>query len=169
VLRNLLNIVRRLWTPPPPEAELAAAEAPEPPTQSPASEPPPRPPGLKAGGPEEAAAAEPPPQDAPVQATGELRGQVVEALRTVYDPEIPVDIYELGLIYEVAIDSSGQVDIQMTLTSPGCPVAGILPGQVEEAARGVQGVREARVELVWDPPWGPDRMSDAAKLELGML
>lgn len=94
--------------------------------------------------------------------------QLVEALRTVYDPEIPVSIYELGLIYDLAIDQAGVVQVRMTLTSPACPVAGILPGQVETALKAVEGVSDAKVELVWEPPWTPDRMSEAAKLTLNM-
>ncbi len=97
------------------------------------------------------------------------RDAVVEALRTVHDPEIPVNIYDLGLIYNVDIDDDGKVDIRMTLTAPGCPVAGILPGQVAAAVRQVEGVTDANVELVWDPPWSMDRMSDEAKLQLGMF
>lgn len=98
-----------------------------------------------------------------------LQPEIVKALKTVYDPEIPVDIYELGLIYEIKIEPDGNTYIKMTLTSPNCPVAGILPGQVESAARGVDGVYDVKLDLVFDPPWGPDRMSEAAKLELGML
>ncbi|MCB9557259.1 MAG: SUF system Fe-S cluster assembly protein [Deltaproteobacteria bacterium] len=99
----------------------------------------------------------------------ELRDKIIEALHSVYDPEIPVDIYELGLIYQIDINEERHVDIKMTLTSPHCPVAGTLPGDVEQAARRVPGVASVVVELVWDPPWGPDRMSEAAKLELNML
>ena len=98
-----------------------------------------------------------------------VKAQVIEAIRTVYDPEIPVDIYELGLIYDLDVDGSGTVDIKMTLTAPACPAAGFLPGQVESVVRGVPGVNDVKLELVWDPPWTPDRMSDAARLELGML
>jgi FeS assembly SUF system protein len=96
-----------------------------------------------------------------------LETKVVEALRTVYDPEIPVNIYDLGLIYELAVDDAGQARVRMTLTAPSCPVAGILPGQVEEKVRSVEGVKEVKLDLVWDPPWNRDMMSDAAKLELG--
>ena len=99
----------------------------------------------------------------------ELREQVIEALKTCYDPEIPVDIYELGLIYEINIQDGGQVEIKMTLTSPACPVAGSLPGQVEQTVRAVDGVREAGVELVWDPPWDQEKMSEAAQLKLGFF
>lgn len=94
---------------------------------------------------------------------------VVDMLHTIYDPEIPVDIYELGLIYEVNVDDDGMTEIRMTLTSPACPVAGSLPGEVEDKARMVAGVTDARVELVWDPPWNPDMMSEDAKLELGFF
>lgn len=94
--------------------------------------------------------------------------QLIDALRTVYDPEIPVSIYELGLIYDLAIDQAGVVQVRMTLTSPACPVAGILPGQVETALKAIEGVSDAKVELVWEPPWTPDRMSEAAKLTLNM-
>ena len=98
-----------------------------------------------------------------------IENDVIEALRTVYDPEIPVDIYELGLIYEIDVDDAGAVEVQMTLTSPACPVAGTLPPQVENKVRSVSGVTDAKVELVWEPTWTPERMSEVAKLELGML
>lgn len=98
-----------------------------------------------------------------------LEEQVIEALKTVYDPEIPVDIYELGLIYDLQIDAQGQVVILMTLTAPGCPVAGAMPMWVQEAVEGVPGVQSADVEMVWEPPWTPDKMSMRAKLELNML
>ncbi len=98
-----------------------------------------------------------------------IEAQVIEALRTVYDPEIPVNIYELGLIYEVKVDPSKIVEVRMTLTSPNCPAAGILPGEVRERVKGVPGVADAKVEVVFDPPWDPSKMSEAAKLELGLL
>lgn len=98
-----------------------------------------------------------------------LKEQVIEALRQVYDPEIPVNIYDLGLIYKLDVDASGSVDVEMTLTAPGCPVAQSFPGTVEASVREVPGVSAARVELVWDPPWSPDRMSDEVKLQLGFL
>ena len=98
-----------------------------------------------------------------------LRQGVIEALQTVYDPEIPVNIFELGLIYNVAIEPAGKVAIEMTLTAPGCPVAGTMPAMVQEAVGAVAGVREATVELVWDPPWDQSMMSDVARLELGMI
>jgi FeS assembly SUF system protein len=95
---------------------------------------------------------------------------VIEAVATVYDPEIPVNIYELGLIYELDVDAKdGTVTILMTLTAPGCPVAGVLPGQVAEAAAGVDGVGEVAVTLTWDPPWDKERMSEDAKLALGIF
>jgi len=97
----------------------------------------------------------------------ELREAVVAALKTVYDPEIPVDIYELGLIYALEVDSQGSVSVQMTLTSPACPVAGSLPGEVESRIRAVDGVGDVAVDLVWDPPWGMEKMSEAARLQLG--
>ena len=98
-----------------------------------------------------------------------LRLGVVEALHTVYDPEIPVDIYELGLIYDINIDPAGNVAIKMTLTAPGCPVAGSMPGMVKEAIENVDSVGKIDVELVWDPPWDRDRMSETAQLALGMI
>ncbi|MBI3574136.1 MAG: SUF system Fe-S cluster assembly protein [Gammaproteobacteria bacterium] len=101
--------------------------------------------------------------------TDELRVHVIDALRKVYDPEIPVNIYDLGLIYGIDIDALGAVHLRMTLTSPGCPVAQTFPATVEGAVRAVAGVTGASVELVWEPPWGPDRMTEAAKLQLGML
>lgn len=97
-----------------------------------------------------------------------IEAQVIEALRMCFDPEIPVNIYELGLIYEIKVDPSGAVAIQMTLTSPNCPAAGTLPGEVREKARAIPGVTDAKVEVVFDPPWDQSRMSEAAKLELGL-
>ncbi len=96
-----------------------------------------------------------------------LKEAVVAALKTVYDPEIPVDIYELGLIYELEVEASGSVSIQMTLTSPACPVAESLPGDVEARVRAAEGVTDVVVDLVWSPPWGMERMSEAARLQLG--
>lgn len=98
-----------------------------------------------------------------------LAPQVVDALRTVFDPEIPVNIYDLGLIYDVLVDADRRVGIRMTLTAPACPAAQTLPGEVREAAKRVEGVSSARVEIVFDPPWAMDRMTDAAKLQLGLL
>ncbi|MGC2812470.1 MAG: DUF59 domain-containing protein [Bradyrhizobium sp.] len=94
--------------------------------------------------------------------------EIVDALKTVYDPEIPADLYELGLIYKVVIDDDRMVNIDMTLTSPSCPSAAELPGQVKNAVAGVSGVREAKVAIVWDPPWDPSRMSDEARTVLNM-
>ena len=93
--------------------------------------------------------------------------QVIKVLRSVYDPEIPVSIYDLGMIYGIQIDGDA-VHVRMTLTTPACPVAGILPGQVETRVKALEGVSDATVELVWDPPWTPDKMSEAAKLQLNM-
>ena len=98
-----------------------------------------------------------------------LEAEVIEALRTCFDPEIPVNIYELGLIYDVKVEASGAVAIKMTLTSPVCPAAQSLPSEVESKVRAVPGVTGVQVDLVWDPPWDPSRMSEAAKLQLGML
>lgn len=98
-----------------------------------------------------------------------LRSAVTEALRTVYDPEIPLNIYDLGLIYGLETDAQGKVDLQMTLTAPACPVAQTFPQVVEETVRAVPGVTSAHVELVWDPPWTQDRMTEAARLQLGLL
>jgi FeS assembly SUF system protein len=97
-----------------------------------------------------------------------LKDQVVAALKTVYDPEMPVDIYELGLIYDVAVDDAGEAAIRMTLTAPNCPVAGSLPADVERAVRAVPGVTGVKLDLTFDPPWSKDRMSEAAKLALGL-
>ncbi len=101
--------------------------------------------------------------------TEEIAPKVIEALKTVYDPEIPVNIFEMGLIYDVIVDASGLVGVKMTLTAPNCPAAQSLPVEVRDKARTIEGVSDARVEVVWDPPWTKDRMSDAAKLQLGML
>ena len=98
-----------------------------------------------------------------------LEEQIIATLHTCFDPEIPVDIYELGLIYGIDIKRTGEVNIRMTLTSPGCPVAGSLPGEVEQKVGAIPGVTSAKVELVWDPPWCMDNMSEAAKLQLGMF
>lgn len=98
-----------------------------------------------------------------------LKDRVIDALKTCYDPEIPVNIYELGLIYDLDVQSTGAVAIRMTLTSPACPVAGSLPGDVERKVRAVAGVTDVKVDLVWDPPWEMERMSEAARLQLGMF
>lgn len=114
--------------------------------------------------PQTAAAASPP---TPAEAPEELKMAVVDALRGVFDPEIPVNIHELGLIYRCDVSADGKVEIDMTLTAPACPVAGEMPGMVENAVRAVPGVEDAKVELVWDPPWDQTMMSEAARLELG--
>lgn len=100
--------------------------------------------------------------------TDELRPQLQAAIKTVYDPEIPVDIWELGLIYDVFVTGEGVAAIKMTLTAPGCPAAQVLPGQVADVVRAVPGVTDARVDVVWEPGWTKDRMSDVAKLQLGL-
>lgn len=121
-----------------------------------------------------------PPRDIPHRPVSEselseMTTKIVEALKTVYDPEIPVDVYELGLIYKVdydpaeTVDAGGKVGIEMTLTAPGCPVAGEMPGWVEQAVRRVDGIDEVTVEMTFDPPWTAERMSDEAKLELGWM
>jgi FeS assembly SUF system protein len=98
-----------------------------------------------------------------------LEKEIIQRLKTCFDPEIPVDIYELGLIYETKIDEEGNVYVKMTLTSPMCPVAGSLPAEVREKVKSVEGVKDVYVDLVWDPPWDKDMMSDYAKVELGFL
>ena len=98
-----------------------------------------------------------------------LSDRIIDAIRTVYDPEIPVNIFDLGLIYKIDVDDDNRVRVDMTLTAPGCPVADILPGEVEMRVREVQGVADATVELVWDPPWNPSLMSEEAQLELGIM
>jgi len=105
----------------------------------------------------------------PIVGENPVLTKVVDALKNVYDPEIPVNIYELGLIYGLDITPEGTVMVRMTLTTPSCPVAGSLPGEVETVVREVEGVNDCDVELVWDPPWTPERLSQAAKLELGLL
>ena len=110
------------------------------------------------------------PESAPADGPGgELQQKVVDALKEIYDPEIPVNIYDLGLIYGVEVTPDADVAVTMTLTTPHCPVAETMPGEVELRAASVPGVRDAEVNLVWDPPWGPDKMTDEARLELGML
>ncbi len=100
---------------------------------------------------------------------GSIRDKIIEQLQTVYDPEIPVDIYALGLIYDVNVDPEGKAAIKMTLTTPMCPAAEMLPPEVETKARAVPGVTQVTLDLVWDPPWSPEMMSEAAKLDLGMV
>jgi FeS assembly SUF system protein len=107
------------------------------------------------------------PADEP--ADEDLKSSVVDALKSVYDPEIPVDIYELGLIYDIDISEDGDAVVTMTLTTPHCPVAESLPNEVELRVLSVPGIRDAEVKLVWDPPWDPSKMTDEARLELGML
>jgi FeS assembly SUF system protein len=110
------------------------------------------------------------PENVPAGAPGgDLYEAVVAALKEIYDPEIPVNIYDLGLIYGVDVDDESDVTVTMTLTTPHCPVAETMPGEVELRAASVPGVRDAEVNLVWDPPWGPEKMTDEARLELGML
>ena len=110
------------------------------------------------------------PENVPAGAPGgDLYEAVVAALKEIYDPEIPVNIYDLGLIYAVEVDDESDVTVTMTLTTPHCPVAETMPGEVELRAASVPGVRDAEVNLVWAPPWGPDKMTDEARLELGML
>ncbi|MFT5776407.1 SUF system Fe-S cluster assembly protein [Hyphomonas sp.] len=109
------------------------------------------------------------PSALPQDELNRITDALITAFKTVYDPEIPVDIYELGLIYKVDIDDDRKVDVDMTLTAPGCPVAGDMPGWVETAARTVEGVTDVEVRLTFDPPWDPSRMSDEARLALNML
>ena len=113
--------------------------------------------------------AEKKPAPDPATSNEALVEAVVEALKSIYDPEIPVDIYELGLIYDVAVSADGDAVVSMTLTTPNCPVAESMPGEVELRVLSVPGIRDAEVKLVWDPPWDPSKMSDEARLELGML
>lgn len=105
----------------------------------------------------------------PAEELQRLTADVVRGLKTVYDPEIPVDIYELGLIYKVDLSDERLLTIDMTLTAPGCPVAGEMPGWVEAAVRGIEGVEAVKVNMMFDPPWTPARMSDEARLELGWM
>jgi len=98
-----------------------------------------------------------------------LKDEIVKAIQTVYDPEIPINIWEIGLIYDVSVDDAGKAHVLMTLTSPNCPVAEALPAEVQEKVAAVEGVTSAEVEITWDPPWGPDMLSEAARLELDFL
>jgi FeS assembly SUF system protein len=98
-----------------------------------------------------------------------IESEVLDALRTCYDPEIPVNVYELGLVYEVAVDDTGAVSIKMTLTSPHCPAVQSLPAEIESKVKAVTGVTDVKIDLVWDPPWDPSKMSEAARLQLGMM
>ena len=115
--------------------------------------------------------APPPPDAAPVPAPAARLSEeaVIEALRTVFDPEIPVNIYELGLIYDVSVGPGGAVEIRMTLTTPHCPAAASLPAEVEQKVRALPGAGEVKVDVVWDPPWSKDMMTEAARLELGFF
>jgi FeS assembly SUF system protein len=105
----------------------------------------------------------------PVEELTRITADIVRGLKSVYDPEIPVDIYELGLIYKVDLSDERLLTVDMTLTAPGCPVAGEMPGWVADAVRGIEGIEDVKVNMVFDPPWTPDKMSDEAKLELGYL
>lgn len=116
-----------------------------------------------------AAADAPKPQPIPVEELAQITDEVIVQLKTVYDPEIPVDIYELGLIYKVDLEDDRTLKVVMSLTAPGCPVAGEMPGWVQDAVERVEGVNKATVELTFDPPWTPDRMSDEARLSLNMF
>ena len=107
--------------------------------------------------------------EAAPSATDNLRDKIVAAIKTVYDPEIPVDVYELGLIYEINVFPINNVYIRMTLTSPSCPSAEVIPGEVEQKVKAIEGVNDVKVELTFDPPYSQDMMSEAAKLELGFL
>jgi len=110
-----------------------------------------------------------PPEDLAHEPGGDLQTAIVDALKEIYDPEIPVNIYDLGLIYDVAVSPDADAVVTMTLTTPHCPVAESMPGEVELRVLSVPGVRDAEVKLVWDPPWDPSKMTDEARLELGML
>ena len=154
----------RCWTGPcrpaagPAAPATASAPGPEPPRPILPSEPPAPPPAV----------AHDPIEPDPLK-TLELKPKLIEALSTVYDPEIPVNIYELGLIYDVDVNAEGLVGIRMTLTSPACPAAQSLPGEVKAKAKGVPGVSDAWVDVVWEPQWDMNKMSDAARLQLGLL
>lgn len=124
---------------------------------------------IDVGGQTDADKADKPSSTIPEAELARLTDDLIAAFKTVFDPEIPVDIYELGLIYTVDIDDNRDVQIDMTLTAPGCPVAGDMPGWVESAARTVEGVNQVKVDLVFDPPWDVSRMSDEARLALNML
>jgi len=119
--------------------------------------------------PNPAGAPPPAPANLSEQEIQALQEKIVEALRSCYDPEIPVNIYDLGLIYDTRVEPTGRVYVRMTLTAPGCPAAGVLPGEVEDKITVLPKVAEVKVDVVWDPPWTKDRMSEAAKLQLGFL
>jgi len=120
---------------------------------------------------EETKAPAPPPAPAPApeQEESTLEEKIIDVIKTCYDPEIPVDIYALGLIYEINVADDGVVDIKMTLTSPACPAAGSLPPEVETKVGSVEGVNSVKVEVVWEPTWTPEKMTEAARLQLGMF
>jgi FeS assembly SUF system protein len=99
----------------------------------------------------------------------DLKNEIIEVLKTCFDPEIPVNIYELGLVYDIDVDPSNNVLVHMTLTTPACPVAGTLPGEVENKIKAIPGINEVRVEVIWEPQWNPSMMSEVAKLELGFM
>ncbi len=128
---------------------------------------------LDLSGPAEAPREAQPPEEAvsaiPQEELDRLTDDMIAALKSVYDPEIPVDIYELGLIYKIDIDDNRDIEVDMTLTAPGCPVAGEMPIWVQDAIASVEGVRDVRVNLVFDPPWDPSRMSDEARVALNMF
>ncbi|PKQ03886.1 MAG: SUF system Fe-S cluster assembly protein [Alphaproteobacteria bacterium HGW-Alphaproteobacteria-12] len=117
----------------------------------------------------QAAGAAPQPSAIPPEELAQLTDDIIAAMKTVYDPEIPVDIYELGLIYKVDISDDRDVVVDMTLTAPGCPVAGTMPVMVEDAVRTVEGIADVRVNMTFDPPWDPSRMSDEARVALDMF
>jgi FeS assembly SUF system protein len=119
--------------------------------------------------PDETAAAQPPDIVADAERTAALKPAIVEALSKVFDPEIPVNIYELGLIYDIAVDQANAVGVKMTLTAPACPSAQSLPLEVKSRVAEVPGVSDVKVDIVWEPPWDKDRMSEAAKLQLGIF
>ncbi len=153
---------------PPPKTAAGSTGAPEP--AAPAPEPAFDTSALTVPPPAETAgAASAKPVEADPVRTLELTPKIVEQLSTVYDPEIPVNIYELGLIYDVAVDTDGLAVIKMTLTAPGCPAAVTLPAEVQGKVKSIDGVSDARVDLVWEPPWTKDRMTEAAKLQLGIF
>jgi FeS assembly SUF system protein len=108
-------------------------------------------------------------EDTPKLSVDEIENNIVEALKTIFDPEIPVNIYELGLVYDVDVQETGEVKISMTLTSPACPVAGSLPGDVQTKVEKVPGVTKAEIDLVWEPAWNPSMMSEASRLQLGLF
>ena len=146
-----------------PASETPASEAPASETAVPASEAAPEAPASAPETPSSAGSAIPPAE------LEQLRSDLVSALKTVFDPEIPVDIYELGLIYRIDVDDDRNIEVDMTLTAPGCPVAGDMPGWVEDAVSSVAGVGQVKVNLVFDPPWDMSRMSDEARLSLNMF